>query len=219
MTEQKSFKRLVRARMEKTGERYTAARAALLAANAPKATDGPALAVSDAVMVERTGRGWEEWFDALDAWGAADRPATEIRRWVAEEHGVGSWGSQAVAIGFTRARGLRAVGEGPDGFAITVSRTVTAPVERLFAAFADPPIRETWLPGATLRERTSTPPKSVRFDWNGGATRIHAFFEAKDETRSTLWVAHERIPDGEQAEALKAFWRERVNALKEMMEA
>jgi hypothetical protein len=35
MTKQGSFKRLVRARMEKTGESYTAARAALLAAPAP----------------------------------------------------------------------------------------------------------------------------------------------------------------------------------------
>ena len=37
MTRQKSFKRLVRARMEKTGESYTAARATLLAAEEPKA--------------------------------------------------------------------------------------------------------------------------------------------------------------------------------------
>ena len=35
MTTQKSFKRLVRARMEKTGERYAAARAALLTAEDP----------------------------------------------------------------------------------------------------------------------------------------------------------------------------------------
>jgi hypothetical protein len=46
MTRQKSFKRLVRARMEKTGERYAAARAALLAADQPQATEAPALTVS-----------------------------------------------------------------------------------------------------------------------------------------------------------------------------
>jgi hypothetical protein len=33
MTRQRSFKRLVRLRMEKTGESYTAARASLLAGN------------------------------------------------------------------------------------------------------------------------------------------------------------------------------------------
>ena len=84
MTRQKSFKRLVRARMEKTGESYTAARASLLAAEEPKATEGPALPMSDEAIRRRTGRGWEEWFDLLDEWGAAERPHKEIARWVAD---------------------------------------------------------------------------------------------------------------------------------------
>ena len=37
MTRQRSFKRLVRTRMEKTGESYSAARAMLLAAAEPRA--------------------------------------------------------------------------------------------------------------------------------------------------------------------------------------
>src|SRR5215204_1512326 len=65
MTRQKSFKRLVRARMEKTGESYSAARASLLASKEPKATEGPTLTMSDEAIRRRTGRGWEEWFD----WG------------------------------------------------------------------------------------------------------------------------------------------------------
>ena len=60
MTRQKSFKRLVRSRMEKTGESYTAARAALLAAKEPKAIEGPALSMSDEAIRRTTGRGWEE---------------------------------------------------------------------------------------------------------------------------------------------------------------
>jgi hypothetical protein len=84
MTRQRSFKRLVRARMEKTGESYTAARAVLLAAETP----APALATSDAAIRERTGRGWEEWFDALDEWGGGERSHREIARWVGEQLGV-----------------------------------------------------------------------------------------------------------------------------------
>ena len=73
MTRQKSFKRLVRARMEKTGESYSAARAALLAADETKATEGPTLTMSDEAIRRRTGRGWEEWFDLLDEWGGTER--------------------------------------------------------------------------------------------------------------------------------------------------
>jgi hypothetical protein len=85
------FKRLVRARMEKTGESYTAARAALLAAEEPKGTAGPALATSDEAIRRRTGRGWEEWFDLLDEWGAAERPHREIARWVAKKLESSRW--------------------------------------------------------------------------------------------------------------------------------
>ena len=64
MTEQKSFKRLVRARMEKTGESYTTARARLLRAEEPpsEALEGVKLSTSDETIRARTGRGWEEWF-------------------------------------------------------------------------------------------------------------------------------------------------------------
>jgi hypothetical protein len=154
MTRQKSFKRLVRARMEKTGESYAAARSSLLAGSEPNATEGPALVMSDEAIRRRTGRGWEEWFDLLDEWGAVDRSHTEIARWVATEHGIGGWSAQAVTVSFERARRLRAVGEHANGFAITASKTVAVPVDRLFDAFVDEVLRERWLPDGDLRERT-----------------------------------------------------------------
>jgi hypothetical protein len=220
MTRQKSFKRLVRARMEKTGESYTAARAVLLAAEEPKATEKPALATSDEAIRRRTGRGWEEWFDLLDEWGAAERPHREIARWVAEQQGVEplAWNAQAVAGSYERARGLRAVGEHPDGFTITASRTVAVPVDRLYDAFVDASLRERWLPDGALRERTASRPKSARFDWGDGETRVNVTFLAKEEAKSTVALSHVRLADAEEAERMKAYWRARIAAMKEVLE-
>ena len=218
MTRQKSFKRVVRSRMEKTGESYTAARAALLAAEDSKATQGPALSMSDEAIRRRTGRGWEQWFDLLDEWGAAERPHTEIARWVVEEHRIDGWGAQAVTVNYERARGLRAVGERADGFAITASKTVAVPVDRRYEAFVDESLRRRWLPDGELRERTASKPRSARFDWGDGRTRVIVGFEAKGEAKSTAALAHERLADGEEAERMKAFWRDRVAALKEVLE-
>ena len=79
MTVQKSFKRLVRARMARTGESYTAARAQLLAADRTSTVEGvPWLACSDERIRERTGRGWEEWFDLLDSWGGESMGHTDL---------------------------------------------------------------------------------------------------------------------------------------------
>ena len=218
MTRQRSFKRLVRARMEKTGESYSAARAMLLRAEEPKATEGPALPMSDEAIRRRTGRGWEEWFDLLDEWGAAERPHPEIARWLSEERGVDGWDAQSVTVGYERASGRRAVGEHAEGFAITASKTMAVPVDRLYEAFVDESLRERWLPGGALRERTSSRPKSARFDWGDGSTRVLVGFTSKGDARSTLALAHERLPDAEEAERMKAFWRDRVAGLKELLE-
>jgi hypothetical protein len=220
MTTQSSFKRLVRRRMGKTGESYTAARAALLRPVEQKPAERPPLATSNEHIGRRTGHGWEEWFDLLDAWGAAGRTHREIARWVAEQQGVEplDWSAQAVAGSYERARGLRAVGEFPDGFAITATKTVGVPVERLYEAFVDESQRKRWLPDDQLRERTTLAPRSARFDWGDGTTRVNVTFLAKGEAKSTAALKHVRLANAREAERVKAMWRERVAALKEVLE-
>jgi len=209
MTRQKSFKRLVRARMEKTGESYTAARAMLLGSQSPT----PALATSDAAIRERTGRGWEEWFDLLDDWGAAERSHRDIARWVAEQLGVVplEWGAQAITMSYERARGGRAVGQHADGFAVTASKTVAVPVERLYDAF--PSL------SAQLHERTATRPRSARFDWGDDGTRVTVTFVAREDAKSLVAVQHSRLAGADDADRMKTWWREQLTALKSRLEA
>jgi hypothetical protein len=218
MTRHKSFKRLVRARMEKTGESYTAARASLLAAAEPKASERPTLTMSDEAIRRRTQLGWEEWFNLLDDWGATERPHPEIARWLQEEKGIDGWDAQSVTVSYERARGLRAVGEKAEGFSITASKTVGVPVERLYDAFVDEALRDSWLAEDELRERTATKPKSARFDWGDGTTRVIVGFEDKGEAKSLVALEHARLPDAEEAERRRAYWRERLAVLKSQLE-
>ena len=220
MTEHKSFKRLVRARMAKTGESYTAARAMLLQAEETSRDSEVRLATSDEKIRERTGRGWEEWFGMLDEWGAADRTHRETARWVAEQQNRAplAWNVQAVVSSYERARGLRAEGEKDDGFAVTVSRTVAAPVERLYDAVVELSQRRQWLPDGELSERTATRPRSARFDRGDGRSRVNLTFLAKGESKSTVALEHRRLADAEEAQRMKAFWKERLDALKGTVE-
>jgi hypothetical protein len=220
MTTQKSFKRLVRARMEKTGESYTAARAQLLAPVDETVTAAHEIpfTIPDASIRERTGRGWEQWLGLLDDWGAADRSHKDIARHLADEHGVDGWSSQAITVSYERARGLRAVGEAADGFRVTVSKTIAVPVDRLYDAVVDDGMRVGWLPGGELRTRTGSAPKSARFDWGDGTTRVNMGFIAKDPNKSTLGLSHERLADQDEAEHMRAFWRERLATLKQVLE-
>jgi uncharacterized protein YndB with AHSA1/START domain len=222
MTEQRSFKLLVRTRMEKTGESYTAARAVLLnGAGKPATDDGkPPLIVSDEAIRERTGRGWEEWFDTLDAWGAPERTHRDIAKWVAEQltsEPLG-WNAQAITGSYERARRGRAVGQMPDGFRITTSKTVSVSVDQLYDAFVDAAERKRWLPDGQLRERIATKPKTAHFDWGDGPSRVHVTFTAKDAKKSTATISHERLADAKERDRMKRYWKERTDALKQEME-
>jgi hypothetical protein len=217
MTSQKSFKRRVRARMEKTGESYAAARSQLLPEPEAPAPKPP---TSDEAVQRRTGRTWSEWFRLLDRWGARDRNHGDIAAWLVAEHGVPGWWAQSVTVAYEQARGMRAPGQRYDGrFEASVSRTVAVPVDRLFAAFVDEELRARWLPGAEMRPRTSQPGRSARFDWADGSTRVNVYFAAKDHSKSQAAVQHERLADAEVTEEMKAFWRERLTELKRLLES
>jgi hypothetical protein len=51
-----------------------------------------------------------------------------------------------------------------------------------------------------------------------GATRVSVSFEDKGATKATVAVAHERLPDADEAEVTKASWRERLADLKSILE-
>lgn len=218
MTRQRSFKRIVRARMAKTGESYTAARSTILAAAGADEAEETVMPQSDSTLRERTGEGWEHWLAVLDDWGASGRDHTEIARHLREDLEVDGWWAQTITVGYERARGMRAVGENAHGFTANASRTINVPVETLFDAFMDESMREQWLGDAELDVRTATRPKGVRFNWGGGPTRVIVGFEVKDEAKSVVALSHERLRDSTEAERMKGMWRSALTALKTHLE-
>jgi hypothetical protein len=241
VTQQKALKRRVRARMTKTGERYTAARRQVIAHEPAETPSGTAAAMpdppgppaepaaervvtpvpdspfrgaqgaSDEALVKRTGQPWEHWYRLLDAWGAGERPHSVIARWLNQEHGVDGWWAQELTVRYEMAVGRRKPGQRPDGFEATASKTLDVPVERLFRAFVDDAERGAWLRHGT-RLRTAKEHRTARFDWDGGEQRVVAGFIDKG-ARSSVAVAHQRLPDAATAGEMKAFWREALQRL------
>ena len=245
MTQQKTLKHRVRARMAKTGERYTTARRQVLAKSSPETAPPPderpaarvpttpskaapvpdspfrgERSVSDEALVARTGQPWEHWYRLLEAWGAADRPHGEIARFLNVDHGVDGWWSQEVTVRYEMAIGRRRPGQRADGFELSASKTVDVPVERLFAAFVEAGERSAWL-DAPLRIRSSNPTAKVanaRFDWAGGPERVVAWFSPKGD-RSTIAIAHQRLPSADARDAARVFWKDALASLVRHLEA
>lgn len=169
-----------------------------------------------------TGKDWPQWFAVLDAWGATSRNHTEIARHVREDHGVDGWYAQSVAVGYEQERGLREVGQSSTGqWRTSGSKTIAASPAEVIEAFADEAVRRRWLPDANLTLRTHRPAKSVTADFKdaeGTTTRISVTLTVKDPEKTVVGVGHEKLRDAAEVAAYKVFWRERLAALKSLLE-
>jgi hypothetical protein len=167
-----------------------------------------------------TGRDRDEWFALLDDWGAAGRPYREIADYLTREHDLSKWWAQKMIVEYEQARGLRPAGARAGGtFTITSSKTVAVPAKRLFEAFVDTKVRRRWLSDASMHKRTAQAPRSARFDWDGGPTRVSITVIAKGRSKSQVGLEHELLPDPKAAEKMKAYWRERLATLKDVLES
>jgi hypothetical protein len=216
MPRNKDLKRLVRARMRKTGEAYTAARTRVI--TKPRQNDFAALAgMSDERVKAKTGCIWDRWVHALDRLGAEQMSHREIVALVSGKYKIDSWWSQTVTVGYERIKGLRARGQQRNGtHQMTKSRTYEVPVTTLFDAWSNARTRRRWL-REDVRIRTSTAPKSMRLDWPDHGI-VAVGFVAKGSGKSSVAIEHTKLPDRESALRLKAEWSRRFDLLGELLE-
>jgi uncharacterized protein YndB with AHSA1/START domain len=226
VTSQKDFKRVVRARMQKTGESYTAARASLLrkpvrsTSATPTRPDYAKLAgMSDAAIKANTGCEWETWVKALDYKKAWTWPHRDIAKYVKDTFKTRDWWTQTVATGYERIKGLREIGQRRGGtFEASRSKTLPVPVGRLYRAFADARMRRRWLAGVKLKIRTATPDKSVRITWDDG-TPVDIWLTAKGDSKAAVAVSHRKLASRDDANRRKEYWGERLDALAKIFTA
>lgn len=224
MPRDKDRKRIIRTRMKKTGESYTAARAHVLSTPKEKRSPEPQpdhaarAGMSDEKIAEKTGRSWKEWARVLDADGAAIMPHRDIATLLHGKYGVGDWWAQAVTVGYERIKGLRDRGQRRGGsYEATKSKTFNVGVDALFRAWADDATRRMWLDGVNASVRTATAPKGMRLQWPDGAI-IAVWFTAKGRGRSAVALAHQKLPDRQAAEKAKRFWTDRLDVLASLLD-
>lgn len=222
MTRNKDQKRIIRTRMKKTGESYTAARAQILSKPSvknprPVKVDHAALAgMSDDKVAQKTGHTWREWTTLLDADKASAMRHRDIATLVHEKHGVGEWWTQTVTVGYERIKGLRDRGQRRGGgYETTKSRTFNVPVDALFKAWADDRIRREWI-GAKTSVRTATAPKSMRLQWPDG-TIIAVNFMAKGSVKSAVALAQTKLPSKIAADEARREWTARLDGLASVL--
>jgi hypothetical protein len=202
--------------MALTGERYTAARRALLAAAVERAPGRSWVSepeVDDDAVRRATGRGWNEWCDAIEAWPGHDRGHTAVAAHLSSSLGLNSWWAQTVTVGWERINGRRQPYQMADGtFTAGRSRTVAFDAALLRRWLLDEAARAEIFPGHASELRSKPASKVVRVRIGPGTATFS--IDALPGGRAKVAVAHERLPSSEAADEWRFYWGEWLEALE-----
>jgi hypothetical protein len=178
-----------------------------------------AASISDAAVQAKTGRTWQEWFAILDAAGAQKMNHKTLAAYLYEQLGCLGWWNQMVAVTYEQARGLREKHQKPEGYEISVSRTIAVSAGALYKAWKNERTRRRWLPDTPIVIRKATEAKCLRITWKDGKTSVDVSFYPKGEAKCQVTVQHGKLPDAKAGARMKTFWAESLDRLKETVEA
>jgi hypothetical protein len=174
--------------------------------------------MSDEAVKAKTGKTWKEWFAILDKAGAKKMTHPEIARYLNSEQGLPPWWQQMVTVTYEQARGRREKHQRPDGFEINISRTIKAPLAKLFKSVANDQARLTWLPEDGLAIRKATPNKSVSFTRPSGKPGFEVSLLSKSDDKGVVVVTCRKLPDAKAAARMKTYWGKALDRLRASLE-
>jgi hypothetical protein len=238
MTRDHKLKKAIRARAQKTGESYAAARRQYLkpAKSSPTAPPKSAKAggMTEASARRVTGHGLDHWFALLDAFSPGGvKGHTAAARHVADHHGVPDWHAQGITVAWERSRGQRAMNQGCTGtFNVSVSRVVPAEVAAVAAAFQERTARARWLAkadpalaraltaaldgGKSKGLKQARPDRArLRFRWDERTIELRV--DGKPGGKTSVVADNMELPDAAAVERRRAVWKDALDGLKEYL--
>jgi uncharacterized protein YndB with AHSA1/START domain len=195
--------------------------------------------ISEAAVTKATGHGWAHWLRLLDRWGAAAKGHPATARYLHEAHGLSAWWAQTVTVRHEKERGLRVLHERPDGFTVSVTRTIAVPCAQAWEAWTTAKGWNRWFTTKarlTLREggryrdadgdtgefSAVVPERRLRFTWENAAhcpgTQVEVRFAAKGRGRCTVAVEHMKLASAKDAAQMKEGWSWAMDSLRAWLE-
>lgn len=195
--------------------------------------------MADADVKAATGKAWEDWFRLLDTAGGTAPGRRAITDSLMKEHGLEAWWAQTIAVEYERARSVHEKDGRPKGYSICVTKTIAATPERIFDAFGDSTLMETWMgkgakadfkeggafstaDGNRGRYTKLSRPKTLRVVWEDHDPAMASTVELKltpTGAKCGLVLNHERIQTRAHADGLRAAWISAIEKLKQKLEA
>ncbi len=204
----------------------------------PTPLDTPAL--DDPTVRAKTGQTASQWFAHLDGIGGPTKGRRELVQHLYSENKLDEWWSTTLVVEYERARGALEKDGKPKGYSICSTKTVAAPLARVFAAFGDARDLDRWLGPRTrvafedggklenadgdratfVRIRAG---KDLRLAWERAelapGSQTEVLFADKGKGKTGITLNHTRIQSRAGADLLRAGWSAAFDKLKALLES
>lgn len=187
-----------------------------------------------------TGKTWEEWFSALDARGGVAQGRRALGDFLYKECKLDPWWCATINVEYEAARKAVEKDGRPKGYVICATKTISAPLDIAYAAWATGESLNQWFSkkneaevadggryanadgdtGVFKRVRKN---KDLRFTWENPAhtagTIVDVVFQDKGKGKTGVMVTHDRIQKREEADGLREGWGQALDRLKSWLES
>ena len=187
-----------------------------------------------------TGKTWDEWFSILDKRGGIAKGRRDIGNFLYAECKLDVWWCATINVEYEAARGAVEKDGRPKGYMICVTKTIAAPVDKAYAAWATAEGLNDWFSkknkaevadggsysnaegdkGVFKRVRKN---KDLRFTWENPShtspTLVDVVFQDKGKGKTGVMISHDRIQNREEADGLREGWAKALDRLKSLLEA
>jgi len=194
--------------------------------------------ISEEACKSTTGKTLQEWFAELDKLGGPSMGRKRINDFIYTQHKVDAWWAATINSLYETARGVVEKDGRAKGFNICVTKTIAAPIDRVYAAWADPGLLSKWFGEDTVADvadggryankdgdtgvyKRVRPCKDLRFTWENPAHQpsiVDVSFSHKGNGKTGLLVNLDRVQGREEADGLRKGWGEAVERLKALLE-
>ncbi len=171
--------------------------------------------ISNEKVLAATGRDWEEWLAWLDTRGAKTMNHKEIVALLRPED-ISPWYRQTITVTYEQKRQGRRLNETVEGFEISASKTILAPLSIVEAAF----LSNEYGPKGTLEISTHHKGKTIRGAWSGKTGgRIGVYLYDLENGKSRITLNHTKLKNADDGASMKTAWRDGLAKMKAKLEA
>lgn len=193
--------------------------------------------LTDDACKAATGKTMDEWYVLLDEFDGLKKGRREVNSHLYDVHKLDPWWCTTLAVEYEAARGQKEKDGRPKGYFICSTKTIAAPVEKVYQAWVDEALLGKWFgegakanvaDGGSFEDADGNrgeykrirENKDLRFIWKGERDESLVDMSVADKGggKTYLLINHDRLQTRAEADGVRAAWAEALGRLKALLE-